>query len=113
MGAHEAFALAQGTGVDLRAFQRLVHQSAGQSWATDAWLDTFQPFEPARAESFYHQLQHAIGFGEEFVVPLPGTVLAEQFMAGLRESPSPQPSPAGETERGAYEAALQPRGTIG
>lgn len=84
MGAHEAFALAQGAGVDLRAFQRLVHQSAGQSWATDAWLDTFQPFEAARAQNFYQRLRHAIGLGGELLVPLPGTVLAQQFMAGLR-----------------------------
>ena len=83
-GAHEAFALAAGAGVDLRAFQQLVHQSAGQSWASDTWLDQHQPFDPARAENFYQRLRHAIGLGEQLGLPLPGTALAQQFMNGLR-----------------------------
>jgi len=84
LGAHEAFALAEGAGVDLQAFQQLVHESAGQSWASDNWLDTFQPFDPARAENFYQRLHHALGLGDELRVPLPGTALAQQFMAGFR-----------------------------
>lgn len=85
LGAHEAFGLAEREGVDLRAFQELVHQSAGQSWATDAWLDTFCPFPVERAENFYQRLHHALGLGDELRLPLPGTALAQQFMAGLRE----------------------------
>jgi 3-hydroxyisobutyrate dehydrogenase-like beta-hydroxyacid dehydrogenase len=86
LGAHEAFALAEGAGVDLRAFQQLVHESAGQSWASDAWLDQFQPFDAARAENFYQRLHHALGLGDELRTPLPGTALAQQFMAGMRAS---------------------------
>ncbi len=89
MGAQEAFALAEGAGVDLRAFQQLVHQSAGQSWAGDSWLDDFQPFPAPRAENFYQRLRHALGLGEELFVPLPGTALAQQFMAGLRHGERP------------------------
>lgn len=84
LGAHEAFALAAGAGVDLQAFQQLVHASAGQSWASDNWLDTFQPFDAVRAENFYQRLHHALGLGDELRVPLPGTALAQQFMAGFR-----------------------------
>src|SRR5581483_5863039 len=96
MGAQEAFALAERAGTDLRAFQQLVHDSAGQSWATDAWLDTFTPFDPARAENFFQRLRHALGLGEELHVPLPATALAQQVMAGLRDgnTPPPQPAPA-------------------
>jgi len=85
LGAHEAFGLAERDGVDLNAFQDLVHQSAGQSWASDAWLQTFRPFPAERAENFYQRLHHALGLGDELRLPLPGTALAQQFMAGFRD----------------------------
>jgi 3-hydroxyisobutyrate dehydrogenase-like beta-hydroxyacid dehydrogenase len=77
----EGMRVAEAAGVDLQAFQQLVHVSAGQSWASDNWLKDFRPMSPARAENLYNRLHHALLLGHDLGVPLPASALAQQFLS--------------------------------
>ncbi len=79
----EVMRMASEAGVDLAAFQQLVHESAGQSWASDHWLEDFSPVPPERAEHLHRRVGYALGLADEMGLCLPAAGLTHQLMRAL------------------------------
>jgi len=79
----EVMRMVEAAGVDLAAFQKVVHESAGQSWACDNWLQDFNPVPAERAEHLYRRIGYALGLASELGFALPAAGLAHQLMRSL------------------------------
>ncbi len=79
----EVMRTVEAAGVDLAGFQKVVHESAGQSWATDNWLKDFNPVPAERAEHLYRRIGYALGMASELGLSLPAAGLVHQLMRSL------------------------------
>jgi 3-hydroxyisobutyrate dehydrogenase-like beta-hydroxyacid dehydrogenase len=86
LAAHEAEVLAQKIGLDASALKDVLHQSSGQSFVTDNWLDRFKladdpmPVRRRRTEVFQKSLTPAVAIARELDLPLSGAELAQRLM---------------------------------
>lgn len=79
----EVMRLVQSAGVDLEGFQKVVNESAGQSWACDHWLSDFTPVPEDRAEHLGRRVGYALGLAGELKLPLPSAGVVQQLMRSL------------------------------
>ena len=83
LAAAEGMRLAKKLGIDLDAFEALVHVSGGQSTAMDTWQERRKRWDadprPERLpELYYKDLALALTMAHEAGVALPGAALAQQ-----------------------------------
>jgi 3-hydroxyisobutyrate dehydrogenase len=79
LGASEGYRVAHKAGVDLDAFQQLLHVSAGQSHVADNWQTMVPRMDSRMVELFWEGLRPALTLGHELGIPLPGTALVQQL----------------------------------
>jgi 3-hydroxyisobutyrate dehydrogenase-like beta-hydroxyacid dehydrogenase len=74
----EGFALAKASGIDIEAFQDVIHASAAQSHVADDWMQTWgirvQP------DAYQWILESALSMGDELDLPLPASALTKELI---------------------------------
>ncbi|HUK39949.1 MAG TPA: NAD(P)-dependent oxidoreductase [Candidatus Acidoferrales bacterium] len=86
LGAHEAELLAQKSGLDFAALQKVLHVSSGQSFVSDHWLERFKrpqdplPIRQRRTEVFAESLSPALRTASDQGFSLPGASLVQQLL---------------------------------
>lgn len=78
LAAAEGFGLAAKAGIDLEAFQQVVHASTAQSGMADRWLG--RQFDEHTIELFYLGLRPILALAHDLDLPLPGTALTQQLI---------------------------------
>jgi 3-hydroxyisobutyrate dehydrogenase-like beta-hydroxyacid dehydrogenase len=86
LSAHEAETLAQRSGLDFAALQKVLHASSAQSFVADNWIHRFKlPQDPMevrrrRTRVFQQSLAPAIEVAQRLGLSLPGAVLAQELL---------------------------------
>ena len=86
LAAHEAEVVADGTGLNFAALQRVLHSSSARSFVMDNWLDRFKlagdsmDIRRRRTEVFQKSLAPALNLAQQLGLSLDGTVLAERLL---------------------------------
>lgn len=86
LAAHEAECVAEKTGLNFTALQKVLHSSSAQSFVVDNWLDRFKlagdPMEirRRRTEVFQKSLAPALELAQRLDLSLAGTMLAERLL---------------------------------
>jgi 3-hydroxyisobutyrate dehydrogenase-like beta-hydroxyacid dehydrogenase len=86
LAAHEAEVLADRSGLNFAALQKVMRVSSAQSFVADQWIDRFKlPQDPIeirrkRTEVFQKSLAPAIETAQRFGLSLSGAILAERLL---------------------------------
>ena len=86
LAVHEAEMLAERGGLEFAALQKVLHESSGQSFVTDNWINRFKlpqdsiEIRRRRTEVFQKSLAPAIEIARQMGLSLPGAVLAERLL---------------------------------
>lgn len=86
MAAHEAELLAERSGLDFAALQKVLHASSGQSFVADHWIDRFKlPQDPMdvrrrRTQVFQKSLGPALEVAQEMGLSIPGAIVVERLL---------------------------------
>jgi 3-hydroxyisobutyrate dehydrogenase len=86
LAAHEAELLADRSGLNFAALQKVMHMSSAQSFVADQWIDRFKlPQDPIeirrrRTEVFQKSLAPAIETAQRLGLSLSGALLAERLL---------------------------------
>jgi 3-hydroxyisobutyrate dehydrogenase len=86
LAAHEAELLAERSGLDFAALQKVLRASSAQSFVADHWVDRFKLPQDAieirrkRTEVFQKSLAPAIETAQQLGLPLSGAILAERLL---------------------------------
>lgn len=89
MAAHEAELLAERSGLDFAALQKVLHASSGQSFVADHWIDRFKlPQDPMdvrrrRTQVFQKSLGPALEVAQEMGLSIPGAIVVERLLPGI------------------------------
>ena len=89
MAAHEAELLAERSGLDFAALQKVLHASSGQSFVADHWIDRFKlPQDPMdvrrrRTQVFQKSLGPALEAAQEMGLSIPGAIVVERLLPGI------------------------------
>ncbi|MGH7931037.1 MAG: NAD(P)-dependent oxidoreductase [Candidatus Binatia bacterium] len=85
----EGVSVAEKAGLDLTLLQRVIHNSAGQSYMADRWFERVERVSRSpealrhQWEGFYKTLSVALECANDLGVSLPGTVLTQQRLAKI------------------------------
>lgn len=86
LAAYEGFQVAKAVGLNLEEFNKALHDSTGQSYMADQWLERFSHGMNARSrEGFYKGLIPCLTLANEVGVFAPGTALIQQIFPQLKE----------------------------
>lgn len=92
MAAHEAELLAERSGLDFAALQKVLHASSGQSFVADHWIDRFKlPQDPMdvrrrRTQVFQKSLGPALEVAQEMGLSIPGAIVVERLLPRIMGS---------------------------
>jgi 3-hydroxyisobutyrate dehydrogenase-like beta-hydroxyacid dehydrogenase len=85
----EGVSLAERAGLDLKTLQRVLHNSAGQSYMADHWFERIERVSRSpealrhQWEGFYKTLAVALEYANGLGVSLPGTALTQEHLAKI------------------------------
>jgi 3-hydroxyisobutyrate dehydrogenase-like beta-hydroxyacid dehydrogenase len=85
----EGVSLAERAGLDLKTLQRVLHNSAGQSYMADHWFERIERVSRSpealrhQWEGFYKTLAVALEYANDLGVSLPGTALTQEHLAKI------------------------------
>jgi 3-hydroxyisobutyrate dehydrogenase-like beta-hydroxyacid dehydrogenase len=91
LAAHEAELLAERSGLDFAALQKVLRVSSAQSFVADHWIDRFKlPQDPIevrrkRTEVFQKSLAPAIETAQRLGLSLSGAILAERLLPQIMD----------------------------
>ncbi|MGH7796957.1 MAG: NAD(P)-dependent oxidoreductase [Candidatus Binatia bacterium] len=86
LAAHEAQLLAERSGLDFAALQKVLHVSSGQSFVADNWIDRFKrpqdlmEVRRRRTQVFQKSLAPAVEMAQEMDLSLTGAILVERLL---------------------------------